>query len=463
MTASTAGRPTATAPRTSRSRPAYIPREVVGYQQLDPYGSWAQDPSYGAVWYPRVTVADWAPYRYGHWEWISPWGWTWIDDAPWGFAPFHYGRWAMIGSRWAWVPGRMGPRPVYAPALVAFVGGGGVNFSLSIGGGDGIGWFPLGPGEAWQPTYRVSTLYLDNVNRYAGANRRQAGFYVHQQRPSSWTSVRMEDFSRGRPVNRHWQPMHQADVGRLQVLTQPALPQPRRFVEATRTAPARVLPPPVLAAPGFVVQPRTVFQGQGGRGQREAAESPRPVAVPRPQEAPRPQQFQQPRRLEEQQPRRAEDQQPRRLEQQQRAIQEDQQRRLQVQQERSQREQERMAQEQGRLQRDHARQQQAAQEQAVRQQAQIQERAQRQQLQGQEQAQRQQQAAQERALRQQQQAQEKAQRQPAPPPQVVREQPQGAGAPVQRERGGRGRDQRDDDRSPGGEDGGRGRGQGRGG
>ena len=138
----------------------YVPRETVGYQQLDTYGTWSQDPSYGAVWMPREVPAQWVPYRDGHWAWVSPWGWTWVDDAPWGFAPFHYGRWAQIGPRWAWVPGRLAPRPVYAPALVAFVGGsnGGVSWNISIGGAarPGVGWFPLAPGEAYRPAYRVS-------------------------------------------------------------------------------------------------------------------------------------------------------------------------------------------------------------------------------------------------------------------------------------------------------------------
>jgi hypothetical protein len=29
---------------------------------------------------------------------MSPWGWTWVDNAPWGFAPFHYGRWVGAGA-----------------------------------------------------------------------------------------------------------------------------------------------------------------------------------------------------------------------------------------------------------------------------------------------------------------------------------------------------------------------------
>ncbi|MES3002521.1 MAG: DUF6600 domain-containing protein [Pseudomonadota bacterium] len=241
----------------------YVPRDVVGYQQLDTYGSWDQSADYGAVWYPRVTVADWAPYRYGHWDFITPWGWTWVDDAPWGFAPFHYGRWAQIGTRWAWVPGRLGPRPVYAPALVAFVGGNG-GVSLSFGSSPGIGWFPLGPGELWRPTYRTSARYLGNMNRYVGRGGRYPSTYIHQQRPGAWTSVRVEDFNRGRPVNRSWQPVRGGDVGRAQILSQPsALPQPRRFVENNGPARARALPPPQLNAPGFAARaPRPVFQGQ---------------------------------------------------------------------------------------------------------------------------------------------------------------------------------------------------------
>ena len=77
----------------------YVSRDMPGYQLLDQYGQWGQDPTYGAVWYPSITVTDWAPYRYGRWTWVAPWGWTWVDDAPWGFAPSHYGRWAQIGPR----------------------------------------------------------------------------------------------------------------------------------------------------------------------------------------------------------------------------------------------------------------------------------------------------------------------------------------------------------------------------
>ena len=141
----------------------YVSRYAVGYSDLDQYGGWVTVAPYGPVWYPRV-VAGWAPYRYGHWVWVSPWGWTWVDDAPWGFAPFHYGRWVYYGSRWGWCPGPYHPRPVYAPALVGWFGGGGWGVSVSFGIGGGVGWFPLGWGEPYIPYYGHSRGYFQHVN-----------------------------------------------------------------------------------------------------------------------------------------------------------------------------------------------------------------------------------------------------------------------------------------------------------
>ncbi len=142
----------------------YVSRDVDGYYDLDNYGQWDADGDYGEVWYPTVA-AGWAPYQVGHWVYIAPWGWTWVDDEPWGFAPFHYGRWLFVGSRWGWVPGPMVVRPVYAPALVGFVGGAGWGVSLSFGGGlAGVGWFPLGPRDVYVPAYRCSPRYVQNIN-----------------------------------------------------------------------------------------------------------------------------------------------------------------------------------------------------------------------------------------------------------------------------------------------------------
>ena len=102
----------------------YVSRQMVGYADLDANGSWVPQTEYGPVWYPNNVPDGWRPYSTGHWAYVAPWGYTWVDDASWGFAPFHYGRWAVVEGRWGWVPGPPAVRPVYSPALVAFVGGG---------------------------------------------------------------------------------------------------------------------------------------------------------------------------------------------------------------------------------------------------------------------------------------------------------------------------------------------------
>jgi hypothetical protein len=137
----------------------YVSPDVIGYQDLDGQGTWNQTPDDGYVWFPRQVEAGWAPYHVGHWAYIAPWGYTWVDDAPWGFAPFHYGRWISYNGAWGWVPcprrpeGAVYVRPVYAPALVAWVGV-----------GAGVAWFALGPREVYVPSYPVSRGYVRNIN-----------------------------------------------------------------------------------------------------------------------------------------------------------------------------------------------------------------------------------------------------------------------------------------------------------
>ena len=141
----------------------YVSSDVIGYEDLDDYGNWRWNQSYGYVWQPSRIASDWAPYRYGQWTWVSPWGWTWIDAAPWGFAPFHYGRWAQISNRWCWVPGPRTARAIYAPALVAWVGTPGLNVAVNFGN-QPVGWIPLGPREVYRPYYRGSDRYVFNIN-----------------------------------------------------------------------------------------------------------------------------------------------------------------------------------------------------------------------------------------------------------------------------------------------------------
>jgi hypothetical protein len=144
----------------------YVSRDVPGYSDLDDYGSWREEPDYGPVWYPRAVAVGWAPYSYGYWNWVGPWGWTWVDYEPWGFAPFHYGRWSYIGGAWGWCPGPVYERPFYGPAFVGFVGGGNFGFGVGFGGGfgGGVGWFPLGWGEPFNPWFHCSRAFINNVN-----------------------------------------------------------------------------------------------------------------------------------------------------------------------------------------------------------------------------------------------------------------------------------------------------------
>ncbi|WP_323118560.1 DUF6600 domain-containing protein [Burkholderia alba] len=204
----------------------YVSRDIPGYQDLDANGSWRDDSQYGAVWIPNAVPAGWAPYHTGHWIWQAPWGWTWIDDAPWGFAPYHYGRWAYVDDSWAWVPGPIveTARPCYAPALVAFVGGGGGGFDWSIGlavGGAvaaGVAWFPLGPHEAWHPGWggwsphyyqRVNqtvvnnmtvnkTVNITNVTNITNINKT----YINYRAPNAVTAVPATAFVQGQSASR---------------------------------------------------------------------------------------------------------------------------------------------------------------------------------------------------------------------------------------------------------------------
>jgi hypothetical protein len=140
----------------------YLSPEMTGAYDLQRHGYWESHPQYGPVWFPRRVASGWAPYRNGHWTHVQPWGWTWVDDEPWGFAPFHYGRWVHWNGRWCWTPGSYTARPVYAPALVAWFGG--PNLSVTVGTGPHVGWVPLAPFEVYSPWFTVSALWVTAIN-----------------------------------------------------------------------------------------------------------------------------------------------------------------------------------------------------------------------------------------------------------------------------------------------------------
>ncbi|HKU84912.1 MAG TPA: DUF6600 domain-containing protein, partial [Casimicrobiaceae bacterium] len=209
----------------------YVSPEVIGYEDLDTYGNWSVQASYGNVWFPRQVAAGWVPYRDGHWAWIDPWGWTWVDDAPWGFAPFHYGRWAWFDRGWGWIPGPRSVRPVYAPALVAFIGGAG--FSISVSSGPAIGWFPLGPREIYRPPYYVSRDYfrqvnvsntvINNVNitnvynNYRSNTNVTQTNYVNMRAPNAVTAVPPTVFAQSQNVRRAAVAVSASTLSRAQV------------------------------------------------------------------------------------------------------------------------------------------------------------------------------------------------------------------------------------------------------
>ena len=134
----------------ARSR-RYVPDTVAGVSDLDHYGHWRVVPTYGSVWVPSRVPVGWAPYSRGDWLYDPYYGWTWVDEAPWGWAPFHYGRWIFAGGFWAWAPGPIVARPIYAPALVAFLSVGPFTLGFGIGAPTSIGWIPLGWGEPCIP------------------------------------------------------------------------------------------------------------------------------------------------------------------------------------------------------------------------------------------------------------------------------------------------------------------------
>jgi hypothetical protein len=149
--------------RGTRSEP-HLARNLVGYQELDGHGDWRWAREYGMVWTPHSPPRQWAPYRFGHWIWRAPWGWTWIDSAPWGFATSHYGRWTKIEERWSWLPG---PRQIdasFAPALVGWL--------RDPADAELIGWFPLGPRDEYVPLYPSSAVHKQTLNTVASVGNR---------------------------------------------------------------------------------------------------------------------------------------------------------------------------------------------------------------------------------------------------------------------------------------------------
>jgi len=291
----------------------FVSRDVDGYYDLDGNGDWQTDPDYGAIWVPAGVAVGWAPYRYGHWVWIGPWGWTWVGDEPWGFAPFHYGRWAYVrGGYWGWVPGPMVVRPAYAPALVGFVGGG---FGVRVGFGSGfsgVAWFPVGPSDVYIPGYRTSTRYLQNINstNMRGGAPMNLGAvhnpyvvrrddaasrvnYMYADNAAAVTAVSRETFVGAKPVATGFVRVTPEQLQNAHVVEQTPLAPTRSSYVAAAAKPARGTPPvafserPVVARlnPPMPVTSHNVVHsvnaaGVPGAGQARASAPPSNAAAP---------------------------------------------------------------------------------------------------------------------------------------------------------------------------------------
>ncbi|MDR3693641.1 DUF6600 domain-containing protein, partial [Mucilaginibacter sp.] len=151
------------APKTTKAQDGAYISDQEFYDNLQPYGTWVDDPDYGNVWVPDVEDG-FRPYATrGHWV-LTDYGNTWVSDYPWGWATFHYGRWRYDDYYgWEWIPGHH-----WAPAWVSWRHGGGyygwaplmpgISISIVIGGGNHI------PDNYWvcAPQAYINRPNIDN-------------------------------------------------------------------------------------------------------------------------------------------------------------------------------------------------------------------------------------------------------------------------------------------------------------
>jgi hypothetical protein len=274
----------------------YVSPDVVGSDDLDEYGTWRNTPDYGDVWTPAVAPG-WSPYTNGHWIYQYPWGWTWVEYEPWGYAPFHYGRWVYAGGFWGWAPGPYYARSYYAPALVAWYGGG-LGFGVGFGGG--FGWCPLGFGEPFIPWYGVSFGYFSRVNfRYNRfgdlhgiyghnfdhgrlASRGGEQFhYANMHNPGGFTAVSRDTLVNSRSVSRNNLRVSPSALNRMSAVHSPGVAPSRASMTGSRGGRAAV-PPQRAFARAVVSRSASPSGNRGSLNSGARAGSTRPGSMMRP-------------------------------------------------------------------------------------------------------------------------------------------------------------------------------------
>jgi hypothetical protein len=263
-----------------------------GASDLDRYGTWRSVPTYGSVWVPTAVQAGWVPYSTGSWMNDPFYGWTWVDTAPWGWAPYHYGRWVSVDGFWAWAPGPIVTRPVYAPALVGFFGGPSLSIGISIGG-PVLGWVALGWGEPIVPWWgREGFRHVPSwggwggprvvnntvINNTTVVNVQNINVYRNSSVPNAVVVVPENRFGRG--------PITSARVARVNVTSlQPThtAPQiaatPASFVPTT----SRGIRPPEesLKRPVVATRPPRSGSASAAWGERKVGPAGIPTPAPR--------------------------------------------------------------------------------------------------------------------------------------------------------------------------------------
>ena len=282
----------------------YVPQGVYGADDLDHYGNWRTVPNYGEVWVPDRVASDWAPYSTGRWIWDPAYGWTWVDDAPWGWAPYHYGRWAYVDGFWGWAPGPLLVRPAYAPALVAWFGAPGLSIGVSFGG-PALGWCALGWGEPvipwwggggflgvpwWGGWGGPRIVNNEVVERNTVVNVKNITVYQNATVHHAVVAVRRDEFGRGAPKHVR---LSAAQAQQMKPLEGPISERPTAASLApaaghARRPPERIHSRQVVATRAPKVA--TPVERVGGKPTAAAPAAPRIVrapARPRPEEAQR--------------------------------------------------------------------------------------------------------------------------------------------------------------------------------
>ena len=211
----------------------YLSPQLAGYSNLANYGSWQNVPGYGWAWAPNnQNQSNFAPYQNGQWVWEPGSGYTWVDNAPYGYATSHYGSWFNNQSYggWLWQPpasqyqtSSNALASAWLPAVVSFflTGSSGGDLSSLLNGFSGltgsyadntnIGWIPLAPGEQYQPWYGQNYNYpstgltsvptVTNIYNYYGNARYYRG--ITMVPVSAWRTGDFRHLNVVRPQQLH--------------------------------------------------------------------------------------------------------------------------------------------------------------------------------------------------------------------------------------------------------------------